>query len=88
MSTAIRDGNYDFLTNSQKWHNTTAGFAMPESLYLRSKPSFFGKNPWPCVNPTNGSLAELTRHFGLGTDLKPGVSQRDAIGISKARKAA
>ena len=59
LSTVIRDGNYDFLTNSQKWHNTTAGFAMPDSLYLKAKPSFFGSNPWPWVNPTNGSLAIL-----------------------------
>jgi hypothetical protein len=59
LSTVIRDGNYDFLTNSQKWHNTTAGFAMPDSLYLKAKPSFFGSDPWPWVNPTNGSLATL-----------------------------
>jgi hypothetical protein len=59
LSTVIRDGNYDFLTNSQKWHNTPGGFAMPNSLYLKTKPSFFGNNPWPWVNPTNGSLATL-----------------------------
>jgi hypothetical protein len=59
LSTVIRDGNYDFLTNSQKWHNTSGGFAIPDSLYLKIKPSFFGDNPWPWVNPTNGSLATL-----------------------------
>jgi hypothetical protein len=59
LSTVIRDGNYDFLTNSQKWHNTPVGFAIPNSLYLKTKPSFFGNNPWPWVNPTNGSLATL-----------------------------
>jgi hypothetical protein len=59
LSTVIRDGNYDFLTNSQKWHNTPAGFAMPDSLYLKAKPSFFGSNPWPWVDPANGSLAGL-----------------------------
>jgi hypothetical protein len=55
----IRDGNYDFLTNSQKWHNTPSGFAMPNSLYLRAKPAFFGTNAWPRVDPANGSLATL-----------------------------
>lgn len=25
LSTVIRDGNYDFLTNSQRWHNTPRG---------------------------------------------------------------
>lgn len=59
LSTIIRDGNYDFLTNSQKWHNTPAGFAIPDSLYLNARPSFFGSNPWPWVNPANGSLATL-----------------------------
>jgi hypothetical protein len=59
LSTVIRDGNYDFLTNSQHWHNTTIGFAMPDSLYLEEKPSFFGSKPWPWVNPTNGSTAVL-----------------------------
>lgn len=59
LSTIIRDGNYDFLTNSQRWHNTPVGFAIPDSLYLKAKPSFFGSNPWPWVNPINGSLASL-----------------------------
>jgi len=59
LGTVIRDGNYDFLTNSQKWHNTPVGFAMPDSLYLKTKPSFFGNNPWPWVNPTNGSFVTL-----------------------------
>jgi hypothetical protein len=59
LSTVIRDGNYDFLSNSQKWHNTTGGFAIPESLYLNAKPSFFGSKPWPWVNPTDGSIAIL-----------------------------
>jgi hypothetical protein len=59
LSTIIRDGNYDFLTNSQKWHRTQSGFAMPNSLYLRAKPAFFGANPWPWVDPADGSLATL-----------------------------
>jgi hypothetical protein len=25
LTTVIRDGNYDFLTNSQRWHNTPSG---------------------------------------------------------------
>lgn len=59
LSTVIRDGNYDFLSNSQKWHNTPSGFAMPESLYLKAKPAYFGSNAWPWVNPSNGSLGTL-----------------------------
>ena len=59
LSTVIRDGNYDFLTNSQRWHTTPAGFAIPTSMYLTSKPAFFGTNPWPWVNPATGALTAL-----------------------------
>jgi hypothetical protein len=59
LSTVIRDGNFDFVTNSQKWHNTPAGFTIPDSLYLSGKPAFFGDNPWPWVNPTNGQTYVL-----------------------------
>lgn len=56
LSTVIRDGNYDFLNNTQKWHSTPAGFTIPASLYLKSKPAFFGSNPWPWIDPTSGTI--------------------------------
>lgn len=56
MDSAIRDGNYDFLTNAQHWHTTPATFAMPNSMYLSSKPAFFGANTWPWTNPANGTV--------------------------------
>jgi hypothetical protein len=59
LTTVIRDGNFDFVTNSQKWHSTPAGFTIPDSLYLSAKPAFFGHNPWPWVNPTNGQTYRL-----------------------------
>jgi hypothetical protein len=59
ITTVIRDGNYDFLTNSQRWHTTPGGFAMPNSLYLTSKPAFFGNNPWPWSDPTTGAIYTL-----------------------------
>jgi len=59
LATVIRDGNYDFLTNSQRWHNTPGGFAIPNSLYLTSKPAFFGNNPWPWVDPATGAIYTL-----------------------------
>lgn len=53
--TAIRDGNFDFVTNTVTWaaHDTT--HTLPNSLYLTRKPDFFdaGKGyVWPWVNPT------------------------------------
>jgi len=59
LSTVIRDGNYDFLTNSQRWHNTPGGFAIPNSMYLISKPAFFENNPWPWVDPATGAIYTL-----------------------------
>src|ERR1700730_17664184 len=59
LSTVIRDGNYDFLTNSQRWHNTPEGLAIPNSMYLTSKPAFFGNNPWPWVDPATGAIYTL-----------------------------
>jgi hypothetical protein len=59
LSTVIRDGNYDFLTNSQRWHNTPGGFTIPNSFYLVSKPAFFGNNAWPWVDPTTGATYTL-----------------------------
>jgi hypothetical protein len=59
LSTVIRDGNYDFLTNSQRWHNTPKGSAMPNSMYLTAKPAFFGKYLWPWVDPTTGATYTL-----------------------------
>jgi hypothetical protein len=59
LATVIRDGNYDYLTNSQRWHNTPGGFAMPNSMYLTAKPAFFGSNPWPWSDPATGAMYTL-----------------------------
>jgi hypothetical protein len=52
-ATAIRDGNYDYLNNEQRWL-TSAPESLPYSFYLADKPAFFGPNPWPWVDPTTG----------------------------------
>jgi hypothetical protein len=71
LSTMIRDGNWDFLTMSQHWHNTSGGFAIPNSMYLRAKPGFFGSNPWPWVVPTTGATYTLPAkaRYDAGTPL-------------------
>jgi hypothetical protein len=48
-STTLRDGNFDYLTNQVRWDRPER--ALPPSLYLTSKPAFFGNNPWPWVDP-------------------------------------
>ena len=49
LSTVIRDGNFDYVTNTVQWRDGRK--AIPDSLYLTAKPSFFGNNPWPWVDP-------------------------------------
>ncbi len=53
LSTVLREGNFDYVTNTVKWD--TAAQAIPNSLYLTSKPAFFGNNPWPWVDPTGAT---------------------------------
>lgn len=57
-STAIRDGNWDWYLGKQTWLTGTQG-TLPDSLYLTSKPAFFGSNPWPWVDPTTGATYTL-----------------------------
>src|SRR6185437_8177677 len=50
-STAIRDGNFDYLTNAVHWLSTGTDHVLPNSLYLTSKPAFFADYTWPWVDP-------------------------------------
>jgi len=50
VSTLLWGGNYDFVTNTVRWENVTIQ-SLPDSLYLTSKPAFFGSNAWPWVDP-------------------------------------
>lgn len=52
-STVVRDGNFDYLTNTVRWDR--APQALPPSLYLTAKPAFFGDLPWPWVDPTGST---------------------------------
>ena len=52
LNTIIRDGNYDYLTKKVNWQTVAAGLVtLPDSLYLKAKPAFFGSKQWPWVNP-------------------------------------
>jgi hypothetical protein len=54
VSTLIRGGNYDYVTNSVHWENI-ASQTLPNSLYLSGKPAFFGSDTWPWVDPTGST---------------------------------
>jgi len=52
--TAIRDGNFDYLTNSVHWSSKDTQ-PLASSLYLSGRPAFFDAGlgyAWPWVNPT------------------------------------
>ena len=53
-ATALRHGNYDYVTNTVVWDPKITDHALPASLYLTQKPAFFntGKGyTWPWVDP-------------------------------------
>ena len=64
-----RQGNYDFVTNSQIWYSSNGGhgttstgspLTLPNSLYLASKPAFFPSvDQWPWVVPSTGTTYTL-----------------------------
>jgi hypothetical protein len=66
-TTMLRDGNWDWYTQTQTWlgiggiQGTPNGTpkSIPNSLYLTSKPAFFGSNPWPWVDPSTGTTYVL-----------------------------
>jgi hypothetical protein len=62
-----RDGNWDNVTNGVVW--ASGARAIPPSFYLTGKPSFFGANAWPWVDPATGTTATLPAkaRFDAGT---------------------
>jgi hypothetical protein len=75
--TQLRQGNWDWVTQSQTWLGIggTQGSpngqpqTMPNSLYLSAAPSFFGSNTWPWVDPSTGTTYTLPAkaRFEAGT---------------------
>jgi hypothetical protein len=55
LSTVIRGGNFDYVANQVAWTASLQTQALPASLYLKAKPSFFGANQWPWVDPTGST---------------------------------
>jgi hypothetical protein len=72
-ATLLRHGNFDYVTNSVVWDPSISDHALPASLYLTSKPSWWGTLPWPSIgpdlNPMVGTIPAKERY--LGTDTTP-----------------
>jgi hypothetical protein len=56
--TLLRTGNYDYVNNAIVWDSAIPDHNLPESLYLRGKPAWFGSLPWPPVDPGHPATAE------------------------------
>lgn len=65
-ATTLRDFNFDYLTNQVHYHGigglgsgnglTAPGTTLPDSMYITTgKPSFFGANQWPWVDPVGAT---------------------------------
>ena len=64
-STVVREGNFDYVTNSVRWDHEPRD--LPNSLYLTEKPAFFGDLPWPWVDPTGTTKVGRSRRASAST---------------------
>ncbi len=57
----FRHGNYDNVAGAISWDPSQPDHALPASLYLTTKPAFFGGNAWPWVEPTGATAADRVK---------------------------
>lgn len=68
FDTMLRHYDYDYVTNSVKYCDSTGepgcqggngSHTLPNSLYLVSKPSFFGSCTWPPIDPAGPTVYDI-----------------------------
>ena len=52
-TTAYQHGNYDVVNDDIVWDAGNADHTIPDSLYLASKPAWFGALDWPAYDPAS-----------------------------------
>jgi hypothetical protein len=57
--TTISTGNYEYHPNGTIHWDTRGPMTIPNSFYLGSKPSFFGANAWPPIDPTGPTVGVI-----------------------------
>lgn len=65
-ATALRHGNWDSVTNGAVW-NGGDDRILPPSLYLSSKPSWWGAVQWPAIGPDVIPMYPAAGKIGSGT---------------------
>ncbi len=58
MGTTLIEGNWTSASEHQDWSGSAA--TIPDSLYLRAKPSWFGTLAWPPVDPASPRSGDPT----------------------------
>jgi hypothetical protein len=74
--TLLRHGNFDWITKQVQWDPKIADHKLPDSLYLASKPPYFGKLPWPPIGPDRKPM--VTSIPARERFLKIPVAEREA----------
>jgi hypothetical protein len=70
MSSLMRWGNYDYATGATRWNSgeIPAGLpvpptqSLPPSLFLASRPDWWGATPWPAIGPDVTGGADASGH--------------------------
>jgi Pectate lyase superfamily protein len=60
QTTSITHGNYTYADNTIAWDPTISDHNIPASMFLSSKPSWFGTLKWPPIDPTYGATISNT----------------------------
>jgi hypothetical protein len=56
-ATLLKSGNFDYINNATNWDPNIPDRSLPNSLYLTSKPAFFGALAWPAIGPDLNPMA-------------------------------
>lgn len=83
LATVLLHGNWDTINNSVSW-NSSYDRTLPASLYLSSKPSWWGSTAWPAIGPDASPMYPAAPAVGGGTPWgtsKPPLSPPTALTV-------
>jgi len=74
-ATILRHGNWDSVTQGVLWDSNIADRTIPNSLYLTSKPAWWGNLAWPAIGsdltPMESLIPAQARYYGVVVGTKP-----------------
>jgi Endopolygalacturonase len=69
-ATILRHGNWDAAHKDVVWDASISDHTIPNSLYLKGKPSWWGELPWPPIGPDRSPMTGLIpaqKRFEMGS---------------------